>query len=128
MKNSSRMKLILSQVEHFASGRVVPEIAARVHYDFLQVLGNKAMSIRGLKLDDLLGIAVTAGSGLVDSLICGYYVCKGFFLCNEKAYHSGISLRISCFRALIRIKKFSFLVLSDGHCHFMLARDIDAYS
>ncbi|WP_236708280.1 hypothetical protein [Anaplasma phagocytophilum] len=26
---------------------------------------------------------------------------------------------LSCFRARMRIKKFSFLVLSDGHCQFM---------
>ncbi|WP_433846767.1 hypothetical protein AB9K21_00975 [Anaplasma phagocytophilum] len=38
-----------------------------------------------MKLDDLLGIAVTAGPGLVGSLICGCYVCKGCFLCNEKS-------------------------------------------
>ncbi|SCV65755.1 hypothetical protein ANAPH1_00882 [Anaplasma phagocytophilum] len=31
-------------------------------------------------------------------------------------------------RAQMRIKKLYFLVLSDGHCHFMLAPDIDAYS
>ncbi|WP_155238532.1 hypothetical protein [Anaplasma phagocytophilum] len=36
---------VLSQVEHFAYGGVVSEIAAHAHYDFLKVLGNKALSI-----------------------------------------------------------------------------------
>ncbi|KJZ99619.1 metallohydrolase, glycoprotease/Kae1 family protein [Anaplasma phagocytophilum str. CR1007] len=122
---------VLSQVEHSAYGGVVPEIAARAHYDFLQVLVKKAMSNSGLKFDDLSSIAVTAGPGLVGSLIVGVMFAKAVSYATKKPIIAVNHLEAHALVARMNqeiVFPFLVLIVSGGHCQFMLAHDVGCYS
>ncbi|MEH0831702.1 tRNA (adenosine(37)-N6)-threonylcarbamoyltransferase complex transferase subunit TsaD, partial [Anaplasma bovis] len=62
---------VLSQTEHSNYGGVVPELAARKHLDSIHALVERAMNVSGKKLDEIDAVAVTAGPGLIGSLIVG---------------------------------------------------------
>ncbi len=61
--------IISSQIEtHQPYGGVVPEIASRKHLENIVPVINEAVSKAGLTLNDIDGIAVTYGPGLVGAL------------------------------------------------------------
>src|SRR4029078_11673112 len=58
--------LLLSQIkDHAPYGGVVPEIAARAHASHLDRLIRRALDEAHLTLDDIDGVAATAGPGLI---------------------------------------------------------------
>src|SRR5688572_29738874 len=62
--------VVLSQLEeHAAFGGVVPEIAARAHVEALDGIVRTAMLDASTTWEDLDGIAVTAGPGLIGALL-----------------------------------------------------------
>jgi N6-L-threonylcarbamoyladenine synthase len=63
--------VILSQDVHRIFGGVVPELASRAHIQTLGSVVEEALIQAGIKLEDLSGIAVTAGPGLVGALLVG---------------------------------------------------------
>ena len=64
--------VVLSQIaEHEPYGGVVPEIAARAHVEALDGLVRRALEQANLTLDDVDGIAATAGGGIFVVLIVG---------------------------------------------------------
>ena len=73
-----RASLISSQIEvHRRFGGVVPEVAARKHYEaILPVLGETLAAAR-LGLGDLGQVACTAGPGLLGPLLVGLATAKG---------------------------------------------------
>jgi N6-L-threonylcarbamoyladenine synthase len=62
---------ILSQDVHRIFGGVVPELASRAHVQVIGLVIQQALEEAGVGLDQLDGIAVTAGPGLVGSLLVG---------------------------------------------------------
>jgi N6-L-threonylcarbamoyladenine synthase len=62
---------IFSQTVHTAYGGVVPELASREHAGRLPTIVRQAMETADVGWDDLRGIAVTAGPGLVGCLLVG---------------------------------------------------------
>jgi len=68
--------VISSQEEHIAFGGVVPEIASRAHERLLVPVVERALDQAGLKKHDLTGLAVTAGPGLIGSLMVGVSFTK----------------------------------------------------
>ncbi len=69
--------VISSQVEHHRPyGGVVPEIASRKHMECIAALLRSALDEAGVGLDDLTGIAATAGPGLMGALIVGLQTGK----------------------------------------------------
>ena len=68
---------IFSQTEHSLYGGVVPELASRNHVRKLLPVVEQALSDAEVTLDDLGGIAVTMGPGLVGCLLVGISVAKG---------------------------------------------------
>lgn len=63
---------VASQVSlHAAAGGVVPEIAARAHLRWLDPVLDQVLGTAGASLDDIGAVAVTAGPGLVGSLLVG---------------------------------------------------------
>ncbi|MGL5830879.1 MAG: tRNA (adenosine(37)-N6)-threonylcarbamoyltransferase complex transferase subunit TsaD [Candidatus Altimarinota bacterium] len=65
--------VIASQVDiHAATGGVVPEVAAREHLIKVIPVVEEALQKAGLKKEDVDGIAITRGPGLLSSLIIGY--------------------------------------------------------
>lgn len=63
---------VASQVEvHRPFGGVVPEIASRRHVERILPVVEKTMAQAGVTLDDVDGVAVTQGPGLVGALLVG---------------------------------------------------------
>ena len=69
--------VISSQVDlHKRFGGVVPEIASREHLDKIVPVVEEAFARAGVGKDEIDGIAVTAGPGLVGSLLVGVSYAK----------------------------------------------------
>ncbi len=72
-----RSNIISSQVElHARYGGVVPEIAARAHIEQIRPMIEQALAQAEVGYRDLDAIAVTAGPGLVGSLLIGVTAAK----------------------------------------------------
>jgi N6-L-threonylcarbamoyladenine synthase len=63
--------VILSQDVHRVFGGVVPELASRAHVQAIVPVVEESLTQAGIGLEQLDGIAVTAGPGLVGSLLVG---------------------------------------------------------
>lgn len=71
--------IVASQIaDHAAFGGVVPEIASRRHTELIGSVVAEALDSAGLDKDDLQGIAVTQGPGLVGALLVGISFAKAF--------------------------------------------------
>jgi N6-L-threonylcarbamoyladenine synthase len=69
--------VVNSQVSlHHPYGGVVPELASREHVRNIVPVVNEAMSRADLAMEQLDGIAVTVGPGLIGSLLVGLYYAK----------------------------------------------------
>lgn len=78
-----RANVIGSQVErHRPFGGVVPEIAARAHVDLMLPTLDRALVESGATYRDLDAIAVTAGPGLIGSLLVGVAAAKALALAH----------------------------------------------
>ena len=70
--------VVASQIEwHSRFGGVVPEIASRKHVEHVGPVADDALAQAGVTLDDLAGLAVTQGPGLVGALLVGLGYAKG---------------------------------------------------
>ncbi|WP_319404761.1 tRNA (adenosine(37)-N6)-threonylcarbamoyltransferase complex transferase subunit TsaD [uncultured Desulfosarcina sp.] len=77
--------VVASQVAvHHPYGGVVPELASRKHIEAIVPVVTGAVAKAGLTADQIDGVAVTQGPGLVGSLLVGFSFAKGF------AYGHGI--------------------------------------
>jgi len=65
---------------HAEFGGVVPEIAARAHAEKLDHAVIEALAKADVTLDDIDGIAVTAGPGLIGGVVSGVMCAKGIAL------------------------------------------------
>lgn len=119
---------ILSQADmHALYGGVVPEIASRAHVEALPGVVRRALEEAETAPEDLDGVAVTYGPGLVGALLCGVSYAKGF------AYRHGLPLvpvhhiegHISA--AYLAhpdlAPPFLALVVSGGHSHLVRVAD-----
>ena len=61
---------------HHPYGGVVPELASREHIRNIVPVVGRALTVAGIELKDLDGIAVTVGPGLIGSLLVGLYYAK----------------------------------------------------
>ena len=77
--------VISSQVEtHKRFGGVVPELASREHLDKIVHVVEEAFSRAGVGKEEIDGIAVTQGPGLVGSLLVGLSYAKAMAFALEK--------------------------------------------
>ena len=80
-----RSNVIASQIKtHAPFGGVVPELASREHLEAIVPVVNSALSESGVTLDDVDGIAVTKGPGLVGSLLVGLSFAKSLAFSRNK--------------------------------------------
>lgn len=72
-----RSNIVASQIEsHKRFGGVVPEIASRHHVEQITLVIEEALNEAGVTWDQLDGIAVTQGPGLVGALLVGINAAK----------------------------------------------------
>jgi len=122
--------IICSQIDvHSRFGGVVPELASRRHVESIIPVVEEALRVADLSLDDIEGVAVTRGPGLVGSLLVGLSVAKSI------AYVKGIPMvgvhhiegHISSVFLEEQTPDFPFisLVVSGGHTSLYMVHAID---
>ena len=123
--------LVISQIDlHKEFGGVVPEIAARSHADVLDQLIKKSLHSANLQFQDLDGIAVTAGPGLIGGVIVGLMMAKTIASVYKKPllavnHLEGHALTI---RLTNRVQfPYLLLLVSGGHCQILLALGVGKY-
>jgi len=80
-----RSNVIASQIKtHAPFGGVVPELASREHLDRISQVVESSLSEADASLDDIDGIAVTRGPGLIGSLLVGLSFAKSLSLALDK--------------------------------------------
>lgn len=76
--------VVNSQVQvHGRYGGVVPELASRKHLENIYPVVAEALRRAGIDLDDLDGLAVTQGPGLIGSLLVGFSFAKALALVKK---------------------------------------------
>ena len=71
---------------HAKYGGVVPELASRMHLESIYSVTDEALRQAGVDLDDLDGIAVTQGPGLIGSLLVGLSFAKAISFVRKIPY------------------------------------------
>src|SRR5712672_1212630 len=72
--------IVAAQDIHVQYGGVVPEFASRAHITLLPQVVQQALTTANLTIDQIDGIAVTIGPGLLGSLLVGIEFAKGLAL------------------------------------------------
>jgi N6-L-threonylcarbamoyladenine synthase len=123
--------IILSQEIHERYGGVVPEIASRIHITELVGIIDKSLSVAGLKLDDLDGLAVTNGPGLVGCLLVGLSFAKSVHQSRGIPYYGVNHLEGHIFAGYLEHQALGVphiaLVASGGHSNLYLVNDWGNY-
>ena len=122
-----RSNVVLSQEAlHAPFGGVVPELASRRHLETLGPVLREALRRAGAGLADLTALAVTAGPGLVGSLLIGVSTAKALAFAARKPLVAVNHLEGHIFAALLEHADLDFpfvaLVVSGGHTHLYEAK------
>jgi len=131
--NKILSNVVASQVDfHKKYGGVVPEIASRKHVESIVPVINEALGEAEVTLDEIEGIAVTKGPGLVGSLLIGISVAKSI------AYVKNIPLvginHLEGHLNTISLEKtdldfpFIGLVVSGGHTNLYIVKAVGDYA
>jgi len=73
-----KSNVISSQSDHGKFGGVVPELASRAHLKLIVPVVEEALTTAGVRKEDLAGVAVTSGPGLMGSLLVGVNFARAF--------------------------------------------------
>ena len=124
--------VISSQIDiHKVYGGVVPEIASRKHVENIMLIIDQALVEAAITLEQIDGITVTNGPGLVGALLVGVSVAKSLAFAADKplvaAHHieSHIFANLLCFPDLQ--PPFMALVVSGGHTSLIAVDDYNDY-
>ena len=123
--------VVLGQANlHASFGGVVPEIAARAHAEVLDVCVEDALEQADLSLSQIDAIAVTAGPGLIGGVVSGVMCAKGLAAATGKPLF-GIN-HLAGHALTPRLTDnvpypFLMLLVSGGHCQFLLVRGSDSF-
>ncbi len=123
--------IVFSQFdEHAPYGGVVPEIAARAHIERLDAIVGEALSVAGIALKDVDGVAATAGPGLIGGVIVGLMTAKGLAAAAGKPFvpinHlEGHALSVRLTEAVAF--PYLLLLVSGGHCQLINVAGVGRY-
>ena len=122
---------ILSQAEHDAFGGVVPEIAARAHMDHLDRLVGQALDDAKIDLQDLDGIAVTSGPGLIGGVLVGVMMAKAIAHVHDLPYLAINHLEGHALTPRLTEDNLTFpyllLLVSGGHSQILIVKGVGDY-
>ncbi len=123
--------IVSSQVEeHKEFGGIVPEVAARSHVEKIDWIVKKAINDSGCAMDDLDGIAATAGPGLIVCLTVGLNMGKAIAGSLKKPFLAVNHLEGHALSPKIN-KKINFpyllLLISGGHTQFLEVNGVNKY-
>ena len=130
-RGAIRSNIVLSQVEeHAAFGGVVPEIAARAHVEALDGVIAAALGDAGVTLDEIDGIAATAGPGLIGAVLVGLTTAKALAFATGKPLIGVNHLEAHALTArLTNNVSFPYLLLlaSGGHTQILRVDGLGQY-
>ena len=123
--------IVSSQVEeHREFGGIVPELAARAHVEKIEFIVQKAIEESNLDLENLDGIAATAGPGLIVCLTVGLNTGKAIAGSLKKPFIAVNHLEGHALSPKINNKiEFPYLLLliSGGHTQFLEVNGVNNY-
>jgi len=118
---------------HQKFGGIVPEIASRQHLVLLSAAVEDALERAAVSLEDLDGIAVTAGPGLVGSLVIGVASAKALAYASGKPLYAVNHLHGHLFAPFLEADiepayPFLALLVSGGHSQLVaVASPVDLH-
>lgn len=120
--------VVASQIcAHKSFGGVVPELAARLHVDEIDVVTKRALAAANAGLSDLTAIAVTSGPGLVGALHVGVSFAKALALSAGlplvPVHHLAGHVAANYLGESIPELPFICLIVSGGHTHLVIAEE-----
>jgi N6-L-threonylcarbamoyladenine synthase len=123
--------IVSSQIEeHKKFGGVVPELAARAHLENIEYIIDKALKESKISIDELDGVAATAGPGLIVCLTVGLNIGKSIAAFSNKPFIGVNHLEGHALSPGLEKKiKFPYLLLliSGGHTQFLIVKDVNEY-
>lgn len=129
--NLIRSSIVLSQLVHQPYGGVVPELASREHIRNIIPIVNQALTAAELTLDQIDGIAVTYGPGLVGALLVGVSFAKALALSRRLPFIGVNHLEGHLFANFLEYPDlktpFVGLIVSGGHSVLVLVREKGVY-
>lgn len=120
--------VINSQIKiHELYGGVVPEIASRCHTEVINEIMKESLKEANMKLEDIDGIAVTYGPGLVGALLVGVSYAKGLSFATNKPLipvnHIDGHIAANYLTHKDLKPPFLCLIISGGHTHLVNVKD-----
>ncbi len=123
--------IVSSQIsEHKKFGGVVPELAARAHLENIDYIINSALEKSKITLEDIDGVAATAGPGLIVCLTIGLNIGKSIATFTNKPFIGVNHLEGHALSPGLETNiKFPYLLLliSGGHSQFLIVKDVNKY-
>ena len=123
--------IVSSQIEeHKKFGGVVPELAARAHLENIEYIIDTALKESKISIDELDGVAATAGPGLIVCLTVGLNIGKSIAAFSKKPFIGVNHLEGHALSTGLEKKiKFPYLLLliSGGHTQYLIVKDVNEY-
>ena len=124
--------IVASQIEtHRLYGGVVPEIASRAHIEAISSITYEALSVAGVKLEDIGCIAVTSHPGLIGALLVGVNFAKSLAFAHGIPLVSVNHVKAHVAAAYLEYETleppFTALVVSGGHTSIYDVRDYTTF-
>ena len=123
--------IVSSQIkEHKKFGGVVPEIAARAHVENIDFIINEALNKSKVSIENIDGVAATAGPGLIVCLTVGLNIGKSIAAFLNKPFIAVNHLEGHALSPGLENKiEFPYLLLliSGGHTQYLIVKDINHY-
>ena len=123
--------VVSSQIEeHKEFGGVVPELAARAHLENIEFIIDKALKDSKTPLEEIDGVAATAGPGLIVCLTVGLNIGKSIAAFSKKPFVGVNHLEGHALSPGLENKiEFPYLLLliSGGHTQYLIVKDINHY-
>lgn len=125
--------VIASQIDiHSKYGGVVPEIASRKHMEAIIPVILEALDDANVSLDDIEGIAVTRGPGLVGSLLVGVSAAKSIAFARNIPFVGVNHLEGHVASIFLSDRKPDFpfvaLIVSGGHTNIYFMKDFQEFN
>ena len=123
--------IVSSQIEeHKKFGGVVPELAARAHLENIEYIIDTALKDSKFAIEEIDGVAATAGPGLIVCLTVGLNIGKSIAAFSNKPFVGVNHLEGHALSPGLQEKiEFPYLLLliSGGHTQYLIVKDVNEY-
>ena len=123
--------IVSSQIdEHKKFGGVVPELAARAHIENIEFIIESALSESKVSINEIDGVAATAGPGLIVCLTVGLNIGKSIAAFAQKPFIGVNHLEGHALSPGLKEKinfPYLLLLISGGHTQYLIVKNINEY-